>query len=106
MSTGLLLASVGGLAVATYAIRLTGPLLRARVVLPPAVERLAGLAAVVLLAALVATTTLLDGHEPAGLARPTGVLVGAVLAWRRAPIALVVLAAAGVTAGLRALGVP
>lgn len=106
MSTGLLLASVGGLAVGTYAIRLAGPLLRDRVTLPPAVERFATLAAVVLLAALVATTALLNGQEPAGLARPAGVLVGAVLAWRRAPFVLVVIAAAGVTAGLRALGLP
>lgn len=106
MSTALLLASVGGLAVGTYATRVAGPLLRARVLLPPLVERLVGLATIVLLAALVATTTLLDGHEPAGLARPAGVLLGAVLAWCRAPFVLVVVGAAGATAGLRALGVP
>lgn len=99
MSTALLLGSVGGLAVGTYAIRLAGPLLRARVDLPPALERLAGLATLVLLAALVVTTTLLDGHESAGFARPAGVLVGAVLAWRRAPFVLVVVIAAGVAAG-------
>lgn len=106
MSTALLLASVGGLAVGTYATRLAGPLLRTRVDLPPAVERFAALAAVVLLAALVVTTTLLDGQEPTGLARPGGVLVAGVLAWRRVPFVLVVVAAAGITAGLRALGVP
>lgn len=105
MSTGLLLGSVGVLAVGTYAVRAAGPLLRARVTLPPVVERLAGLATVVLLGALVVTTTLLDGHASAGVARPVGVLVGGLLAWRRAPFVVVVVAAAGVTAGLRALGV-
>jgi branched-subunit amino acid transport protein len=105
VSTGLLLGSVGVLAVGTYAIRAAGPLLRARVSLPPAVERLAGLATVVLLGALVVTTTLLDGHDLAGVARPAGVVVGGVLAWRRAPFVVVVVAAAAVTALLRAVGV-
>lgn len=105
MSTPLLLAAVAGLAAGTFAIRAAGPLLRARITLPPLVERLVGLATIVLLAALVATTTLLDGQDPAGLARPAGVLVGGLLAWRRAPFVLVVLVATGTTAGLRALGV-
>jgi hypothetical protein len=34
------------------------------------------------------------------------VLVGAVAAWRRLPFVLVVVLAAGATAGLRLLGVP
>jgi hypothetical protein len=42
----------------------------------------------------------------AGMARPAGVAVGAVLAWRRAPFVVVVFAAAAVAAGLRLLGVP
>ncbi|MGN9775543.1 hypothetical protein ACTMS0_07180 [Micromonospora sp. H33] len=41
----------------------------------------------------------------AGWARPAGVLVGVLLAWRRAPFVLVVLGAAGTTALLRLLGV-
>jgi hypothetical protein len=40
------------------------------------------------------------------VARPAGVLVGLVLAWRRAPFLLVVVAAAVTAAGLRLLGLP
>ncbi|MDT0380518.1 AzlD domain-containing protein [Streptomyces sp. DSM 42041] len=90
----------------TFAFRLAGPVLRARVELSPRVERLMGTSAVVLLAALVATAALLEGHEFAGWARPAGVAVGGVLAWRRAPFLVVVLAAAATAAGLRLLGVP
>jgi len=61
--------------------------------------------AVVLLAALVATAALLEGPGLAGFARPAGVAVGGVLAWRKASFVVVVLAAAATTAGLRLLGV-
>ncbi|WP_262412909.1 AzlD domain-containing protein [Actinacidiphila acidipaludis] len=90
----------------TYGFRLAGPLLKARVRLSPRLERLMGTAVVVLLAALVATSGLMDGHHFTGPARPAGVAVGALLAWRRAPFALVVVAAAATTAGLRLLAVP
>ena len=62
-------------------------------------------AAVIMLAALVATTALTEGHGFSGFARPAGVLVAGVLAWRKAPFLVVVLAAAVVTALLRILGV-
>ena len=45
------------------------------------------------------------GHGFAGWARPAGVLVGGVLAARKVPFLLVVLAATATTAGLRLLGV-
>jgi branched-subunit amino acid transport protein len=90
----------------TFAFRFAGPALRARVELSPRVERLMTVASVVLLAALVATAALLEGHEFAGVARPAGVAVGGVLAWRNAPFVVVVLAAAATAAGLRLLGVP
>jgi hypothetical protein len=61
---------------------------------------------VVLIAALVATTALSEGHHFAGFARPVGVLVGGVLACFKAPFLLVVLVAAGTAAMLRLLGVP
>ena len=94
------------LAVGTYAFRLTGPLLHGRVEIPVRARELLAAAAVVLLVALLATGALTESGGFAGWARPAGVLVGSVLAWRRAPFAVVVLGAA-VTAGvLRALGVP
>ncbi|MBK1788080.1 AzlD domain-containing protein [Prauserella cavernicola] len=90
----------------TFAFRFAGPVLRARVELSPRVEKLMAVAAVTLLAALVGTAALLDGHEFVGFARPAGVAVGGVLAWRKAPFVLVVLAAAATAACLRLLGVP
>ncbi|MFL6141987.1 MAG: AzlD domain-containing protein [Labedaea sp.] len=93
------------LAVGTYAFRVAGPALRGRVALPERVRELLGTAAVVLLVALVATASVMDGRHLAGLALPAGVLVGGVLAARRAPFVVVVLAAAAGTALLRLLGV-
>jgi len=89
-----------------YAFRWSGQLLRARISFPPRAARLLEAAAVVLLAALVATTALTEGHGFSGFARPAGVLVAGVLAWRKAPFLVVVLAAAAVTAVARLLGVP
>ena len=102
------------LAVGTYAFRLAGPLLRTRLArahggdaeLPPRLTELLSAAATVLLVALLATAALTDGGKFAGLALPAGVLTGGVLAWRKAPFVVVVVAAALVAAGLRALGVP
>jgi branched-subunit amino acid transport protein len=89
----------------TFAFRFAGPVLRTRFELPPRVERLLAVAAVVLLAALVGTASLLDGHHFAGFARATGVAVGGVLAWRKAPFVVVVGGAAATAAALRLLGI-
>ncbi|POX62083.1 branched-chain amino acid transporter [Streptomyces sp. Ru62] len=99
------LAVILALAVGTYAFRLVGPVLHGRVTVPPRVQELASAGAVVLLVALLATGALTESGGFAGWARPTGVLVGAVLAWRRAPFAVVVLGAATTTAVLRMVGV-
>jgi branched-subunit amino acid transport protein len=93
------------LAVGTYGFRVAGPLLRERVELSQRVEELMSTAAVVLLVALVATASLMDRQHFAGFALPAGVLVGGVLAWRKAPFIVVAIAAAASTAGLRLLGV-
>ncbi|MFD4599123.1 AzlD domain-containing protein [Streptomyces sp. NPDC058464] len=93
------------LAVGTYAFRLVGPALHGRVEIPARVQELASAGAVVLLVALLTTGALTEAGGFAGWARPAGVLVAGVLAWRRAPFAVVVLAAAAVTALLRATGV-
>ena len=104
--TTLVVAGMATLAAGTYAIRFAGPALRTRMSLPPRATRLLEAAAVILLAALVAITALTQGHGFAGFARPAGVLVGGVLAWRKAPFLVIVLAAAATTALLRLLGVP
>ncbi|MFC4030959.1 AzlD domain-containing protein [Streptomyces polygonati] len=103
-ATGLVLATAV-LGAGTFAFRLAGPVLRARVTLSPRVERLTAVAVVVLLGALVATSALTEGHGFAGVARPVGVAVGGLCAWRRAPFVAVVVAAAVTTAALRLLGV-
>jgi branched-subunit amino acid transport protein len=97
--------AIAALAALTYAFRFTGPLLRGRVTVPAAAERLFADAATVLLIALAATAALAAGHGFAGWARPAGVLVAGVLAARRASFPVVVIAAAGVTALLRLAGV-
>lgn len=106
MNTTALLAAILVLAVGTFSLRLAGPLLRTRFELPERAQQVMSVAAIVLLAALVATAALTDGHSHAGIARPAGVLVGGVLAWRKAPFVLVVVAAAVTAAGLRLVGVP
>lgn len=93
------------LAALTYSMRIAGPLLRHRVTVPPAAERLLASAAAVLLLALAATSTLTQDGGFAGWARPAGVLAAGILAVRRAPFPVVVLAAATVTALLRLAGV-
>jgi branched chain amino acid efflux pump len=95
------LLAVAVLAAVTYAFRVAGPLLRDRVTVPPAAQRLLSSAAAVLLVSLAATSALTTGHGFAGWARPTGVLVAGVLAARRVPFPIVAVAAAAVTALLR-----
>ena len=97
-------AMILALAVGTYAFRLVGPALHGRVELPARVQELLSAGAVVLLTALLATGALTEGGGFAGWARPAGGLVGGVLAWRRAPFAVVVLGAAGTAAVLRLAG--
>lgn len=93
------------LGLGTFAFRFAGVSLTSRLTVSARTQHLLAAGSVVLLVALVGTSTLLDGPSFAGWARPAGVAVGGVLAWRRAPFVVVVLAAAGVAAGLRLLGV-
>ncbi|MBA4023856.1 MAG: branched-chain amino acid transporter [Gordonia sp.] len=105
-SVPVLLAGIAVLAVGTYAFRFAGPVLAARWTLPDRLQQLTTAGTVVLLAALVATSTFTDGGDIATPARVLGVAVGGVLAWRRAPFVVVVLAAAGTAALLRLAGMP
>ncbi|SUE30210.1 hypothetical membrane protein [Nocardia farcinica] len=98
-----LVAGVVALAAGTYAFRWAGPALRSRVRFPERARRVLEIGAVVLLAALVAVTTLPFGTDKVGVALPAGVAVAGVLAWRCAPLLVVILAAAATTALLRAL---
>ena len=97
--------AIAALAAITYTFRIAGPLLAGRVTVPDSAQRLFASAAAVLLVALAATSALTTGHDFAGWARPAGVLVAGVLAARRLPFPIVVLAAASVTALLRLAGI-
>ncbi|MGK4584874.1 AzlD domain-containing protein [Kitasatospora sp. HPMI-4] len=99
------LIAIALLAAGTLAFRLAGPTIGQRVKFPEPLQRLLTVAATVLLVALVATAALTEKQGFAGWARPAGVLIAGVLAWRRAPFPLVVVAAAGTTAVLRLCGV-
>ena len=100
----MLIAAILVLALGTYTMRLGGVLLRERLELSALLERLLPMAATALLAALAGTAALMAGSAFAGVARPAGVAVGALLAWRRAPFVVVVLAAAATAALLRQAG--
>jgi branched-subunit amino acid transport protein len=92
------------LGAASYALKAVGPLLAGGRQLGPQVRRTVDLVAVPLLAALILIQTLGDGHRLVVDARLPALAVAAVLVWRRAPFLVVVLAAAGTAAVLRALG--
>lgn len=101
----MLIAVILALAAGTYGFRVAGVLLRDRLDLPEWSRHLLPIGAATLLAALAATAALTEAGGFAGYARPAGVLVSLLLAWRRAPFVLVVVAAAATTAVLRLLGV-
>ena len=106
MSTGISLAvGITVLALGTYAMRAAGPVLRNRISVSDAVEKLLDRATVVLLVAVALTGAFFIDLDFAGWARPAGVTVGVIAALLRAPLAVVVILAAATAAGLRALGV-
>lgn len=104
----LLVAAILVLAVGTYAFRLAGSLLRCcgtGTRFPPRGERAAGF----LCGAARRRVGHLRADREQGFAdwaRPAGVVVGGLLAWRRVSFVVVVLVAAARAAGMRLLGVP
>lgn len=94
------------LAAGTYAFRLAGPVLGARLRLSDRTAELLDNTSVVMLAALVLTTTLTEHTGSAGFARPAGVVLAGVLHHYRLPLPLVLGTAAAATAVLRFSGVP
>jgi branched-subunit amino acid transport protein len=92
-----------GLGAISYGLKAAGPLLAGGRQLGPEVRRVLDLVAVPLLAALIVVQTVGDGHRLVVDARVPALAVAAILVWRRAPFLVVVLAAAGTAALLRAL---
>jgi predicted branched-subunit amino acid permease/branched-subunit amino acid transport protein len=88
---------------ATIAIKSIGPVLLGGRDLPPRIAALIGLLAPALLGALVAINTFGSGRSLVLDERALGVAAAAVAIWRKAPVLLVVVIAAAVTAVARAL---
>jgi len=87
----------------TVAIKAIGPVLLGGRELPPRVASLIGLLAPALLAALVAINTFGSGRTLVLDERVLGVAAAGVAIWRKAPVLLVVVIAASVTAIARAI---
>ncbi len=92
------------LALGTYAMRASAPLVLGTRQLPALAQRLAGLIAVALIAALVATLTFADGTSLEVDSRVAGLAVGAVAIWPGSPFPVVVVLAAATAALLRLAG--
>ena len=90
-------------AVGCYLLKLVGLSVPEKILDQPYVQRLAALLPVALLGALVAVQALSSGAQLQADARLAGVAVGVMALVARAPFLVVVLAAAGTTAVLRAL---
>jgi branched-subunit amino acid transport protein len=97
-------AALLALCAVSYALKATGPLLAHGRQVGPQAQRALDLVAVPLLAALILVQTVGSGHRLVLDARAPALAVAALLVWRRAPFLVVVLAAAGTAALLRALG--
>jgi branched-subunit amino acid transport protein len=97
--------TVAGLAVATAAIKAFGPVVFGGRELPALLARVIPLLAPALLAALVIAETF-GGHGRSLVldARAGGLIVAGIALWRRAPLYVVVVAAAAATALLRVIG--
>jgi branched-subunit amino acid transport protein len=95
--------TIGALALATAAMKLAGPLALGGRPLPTNVMSVVELLASALLAALVVVETFGKGHSLTLDARALGVAFAAIALTRRAPMTIVVLGAAAVTAIARLL---
>ncbi|HEX7248271.1 MAG TPA: AzlD domain-containing protein [Actinomycetota bacterium] len=99
-STWIVVAGVGTI---TIAIKALGPMLLGGKPMPPRVTGIVALLAPALLAALVAVNTLGGERALQGDARLPGVLAAAVAIKLKAPVLVVVIVAALVTAAVRAI---
>lgn len=93
-----------GASLVVFGLKIAGYLIPRRFVEGPLLSRVAALVTVALLASLVISQTLQGEGGMVFDARIPAVGVAAVLLWLRAPFLVVIIVAAGVAAGLRALG--
>ena len=94
---------IGVLAVVNFAIKATGPLIAGRRELPRTFQRFIDASVAGLVAALIVTGTFAAGKELVIDERAGGMAAAAVAVIARLPMLVVLIAAAGTTALLRAL---
>ncbi len=93
-----------GLSVGAYLLKVAGLVVIGARKLPAPLERCLILIPASLLAALVVKDTFSSAHELVFDSRSAGLAVAVVAAWRKAPLIVVVILAAGTTALIRAAG--
>lgn len=89
------------LAFGAYAFKFTGLVILGGRTLPAPLERCLALIPAAVISALIVKDTVTTGQEIVIDARAAGIAVAIVLAWRRAPLIVVIVAGAAVTALLR-----
>ena len=94
---------IGVLAVVNFAIKATGPVIAGRRELPAPLRRFITASVPALLAALIVTGTFADGRAVVVDERAAGMAVALLAILARAPMLVVLVAAAGTTALLRAV---
>ena len=92
------------LAVGAYSFKVLGLVVIGDRALPPVLERCLNLIPAALIAALIVKDTFSVGQHLQVDARAAGVGAAVVAAWRRAPLILVIVIGAAVTAAVRAVG--
>ena len=90
------------LAAGAFGFKVLGLVVIGERTLPPVLERCLALIPAALIAALVVKDTFSIGQHLHGDARAAGVGAAVVAAWRRAPLILVIVIGAAVTAAVRA----
>jgi len=90
------------LGLGSYAFKVLGLVVVGARSLPPVVERCLALIPAALLSALIVKDTFSVGQDLVLDARAAGVAVAVVASWRRAPIPVVIVLGAAVTAVVRA----
>jgi branched-subunit amino acid transport protein len=88
---------------AAYAFKVLGLVVIGDRTLPPVVERCLTLIPAALVAAIIVKDTFTIGHDIELDARAAGVAAAAVAAWRKVPLAAVIIIGAAVTALVRAI---
>lgn len=89
------------LALGAYAFKFTGLVVIGARTLPPVFERCLALIPAAVISALIVKDTLTRGQDIVIDARAAGIAVAVVAAWRRAPLIVVIVVGAAVTALVR-----